>query len=230
MFILNKYYYIYFRLCSQNTLIEGYTESHHIIPKSLGGSNEKENLVKLTPKQHYIAHRLLTKITTGENLIKMKKALYLFCIKQPKRLETRYLPPSRVIKDSREALKANLSENHKAKISKSLKKYTRSKEHEKNLSESVSYSNKTRDISKWRSKLSTWKGKSRPDHSRKLKARWIKGKDLTVYTFIKNNIEFKGTRVELISQFPEDSISNSELGVMIRGGYKSHRGWKIKPQ
>lgn len=36
-----------------------YFESHHIIPKSLGGSNAKINLVLLTAKEHYICHLLL---------------------------------------------------------------------------------------------------------------------------------------------------------------------------
>lgn len=38
-----------------------YTEKHHIIMKSLGGSNDKSNIVQLTPRQHYIAHLLLYK-------------------------------------------------------------------------------------------------------------------------------------------------------------------------
>lgn len=41
---------------------DGYCEQHHIIPKSLGGTNNKDNLVNLTAKEHYIAHLLLRKI------------------------------------------------------------------------------------------------------------------------------------------------------------------------
>jgi hypothetical protein len=37
-------------------------ENHHIIPKSVGGLNNKGNLVLLTPKEHYICHRLLVEI------------------------------------------------------------------------------------------------------------------------------------------------------------------------
>ena len=33
--------------------IEGYTETHHILPKSIGGTDEKENLVKLSFPEHY---------------------------------------------------------------------------------------------------------------------------------------------------------------------------------
>jgi len=40
----------------------GYYERHHIIPKSLGGSNEPSNLVYMSGKAHYIAHYLLFKI------------------------------------------------------------------------------------------------------------------------------------------------------------------------
>ena len=41
---------------------DNYYESHHILPKCLGGSDDKDNLVLLTPREHYIAHWLLTKI------------------------------------------------------------------------------------------------------------------------------------------------------------------------
>jgi hypothetical protein len=39
-----------------------YLESHHIIPKCLGGTNLKTNLVLLTAREHYLAHWLLHRI------------------------------------------------------------------------------------------------------------------------------------------------------------------------
>ena len=42
-----------------------YYESHHIIPKSVGGSNRSYNKVLLTPREHFIAHRLLYKLCEG---------------------------------------------------------------------------------------------------------------------------------------------------------------------
>lgn len=39
-----------------------YVEKHHIIPRSMGGNNDKKNLVNLTAKEHFIAHFLLYKI------------------------------------------------------------------------------------------------------------------------------------------------------------------------
>lgn len=41
---------------------KGYVEKHHIQMRSLGGSDEETNLVKLTAREHYIAHLLLHKI------------------------------------------------------------------------------------------------------------------------------------------------------------------------
>ena len=37
-------------------------ELHHIVPRSCGGSNDKQNLVYLTCREHFIAHLLLVKI------------------------------------------------------------------------------------------------------------------------------------------------------------------------
>ncbi|MCK5609609.1 HNH endonuclease, partial [Candidatus Pacearchaeota archaeon] len=59
-----------------NTLIEEYQtkiltkenspdmvlERHHILPTSLGGSNETNNIVVLTAQAHFEAHRLLAEI------------------------------------------------------------------------------------------------------------------------------------------------------------------------
>ena len=40
----------------------GYTESHHIVPRCLGGGDGKSNRVNLTAEEHYVAHQLLVKI------------------------------------------------------------------------------------------------------------------------------------------------------------------------
>lgn len=44
-----------------------YYEWHHIIPKCLGGNNLKDNLVLLTAREHFIAHKLLAKINKGNS-------------------------------------------------------------------------------------------------------------------------------------------------------------------
>jgi len=50
-------------------------ERHHILPQSLGGNNKKENLIALTPREHFIAHIILTKCYSGLKRSKMVYAL-----------------------------------------------------------------------------------------------------------------------------------------------------------
>ena len=47
---------------AKNRLLEGYSEEHHITPECIGSLNDKENLVHLTPEEHYLAHQLLIKM------------------------------------------------------------------------------------------------------------------------------------------------------------------------
>ncbi len=59
---------------------EIYVEKHHIIPRCIGGTNTKENLVTLPAKAHYIAHLLLTKVYPKgtDEYNKMLKSWWLF--------------------------------------------------------------------------------------------------------------------------------------------------------
>lgn len=50
----------------KNRILTTYTESHHILPKCMGGTDDLDNLVKLTPEEHYVAHQLLAKIYPNE--------------------------------------------------------------------------------------------------------------------------------------------------------------------
>lgn len=43
----------------------GYSERHHIVPRSLGGGDEESNLIALTPRDHFYAHLLLAHIHGG---------------------------------------------------------------------------------------------------------------------------------------------------------------------
>lgn len=47
---------------AKTRVLDWYVEVHHILPKCLGGGNERANLVQLTPEEHYVAHQLLFKI------------------------------------------------------------------------------------------------------------------------------------------------------------------------
>jgi hypothetical protein len=72
-------------------ITEEYTESHHIIPESLGGTDDIHNLVELTAREHFICHWLLTKMTTGKDYHKMLNALRMMRAEKygQKRYETK---------------------------------------------------------------------------------------------------------------------------------------------
>lgn len=59
------------RILSNDT----YSERHHVIPKSVGGNNSKDNIVVLTAREHFVCHWLLIKFTTGRFRLKMAAAL-----------------------------------------------------------------------------------------------------------------------------------------------------------
>lgn len=79
---------------AQNRTLEGYKEKHHILPKCLGGNNDKENLVELTAREHFLCHMLLCEIYLKEN--KLKHALFLMSIGKQKIKEKHYVVGSRV--------------------------------------------------------------------------------------------------------------------------------------
>jgi hypothetical protein len=73
---MNKYKICYDNIINRahNRILEGYTELHHIIPRSMGGSDNADNLVALTAREHFICHILLTKFTIGQDRNKMLHA------------------------------------------------------------------------------------------------------------------------------------------------------------
>lgn len=57
----NKYAKWYYAIVSNPNASATYTETHHIVPISMGGQDVAENRVRLSARQHFVAHRLLTK-------------------------------------------------------------------------------------------------------------------------------------------------------------------------
>ena len=74
---MNKYKQWYANITerAKNRHLDSYTESHHIVPRSLGGGDEADNLVNLTAREHFVCHWLLVKMTTGKEHHQMLNAL-----------------------------------------------------------------------------------------------------------------------------------------------------------
>lgn len=83
IFINNKYKLWHDKIIAKakNRTLEGYKEVHHIIPKSCGGSNDKDNLIALTAREHYIIHMLLPFCVTKEYKFKMIKGFLYMNVK-----------------------------------------------------------------------------------------------------------------------------------------------------
>lgn len=93
--------------------IDGYYETHHIVPKSEGGSDDTTNLVKLTARQHYIAHLLLAKIYDD---VKMYSALTYMQCRTPTHKDGRdFKFNSRLYEKMRIRLGSKISEMNKGK-------------------------------------------------------------------------------------------------------------------
>jgi len=190
---------------AKNRVLEGYREKHHIIPKCLGGDNNKNNLVELTAREHFLCHRLLCEIYPNNN--KLWYALWLMVVgKNRQKSLSPYVMSSRIYE------KIKLEFINKVKgISKP--------------------SNKGRKIT-WGDKISkSLKGKPKPKGFNKdnpnLKNRLINNKLILQYNkngeFIK---EWNSAR-EAERYY---NLSSNCIGSCLRGKTKSSGGyiWKYK--
>lgn len=63
---------------AKNRKLDEYCENHHIIPKSIGGSDNKENIVRLKYREHFLVHKLLVEIYPDSK--ELKYAIWMMCI------------------------------------------------------------------------------------------------------------------------------------------------------
>ena len=105
----------------RNNVRTGYIEKHHIIPRSLGGTNVSENIVRLTACQHFVCHWLLTKMYEGKAKAKMIHAFYLMSTHKNRRLNS--FSYSKIKKEYGKIIgdrnRKGLSEYHRKRISES---------------------------------------------------------------------------------------------------------------
>jgi hypothetical protein len=149
----NKTYLLLIEKAKSRFEYDGYFEIHHIQPRSLGGSNDPDNLVKLTAKEHYVAHLLLAKIYGGP----MVTAAWMMTNTRGKRSSSRMYARLREDHANRMSIintgkrhsadtKKKMSENQqgkilsgetKKKISDSHTGKVKSKKHLENISKSL---------------------------------------------------------------------------------------------
>jgi hypothetical protein len=212
----NKYTNCYINIINKakNRLIDGYCETHHIIPKSLGGSNLKENLVNLTAREHFICHLLLTKMYEGDAKNKMIHAAWAMATLENSN-QQRYKITSKTYDSLRikyatlksELLKGKPGRKHSEETKKKLsqahigkKRKPMSEESKRKLSESMKGKNvgKKRTLEQLQKQSLRQTGTKRPPHSEETKKKLRdanigkkKGPD-TIETRIKKSLASKG--------------------------------------
>jgi hypothetical protein len=106
-------------------ILAGYCETHHILPECMGGDNSPENLVQLTPEEHFLAHLLLVKIHPDNR--KLLFAARCMTAGQHRKSNKLYGWLKRRISES------GHSEETKLKMSVASKGKKKSKEHAENI-------------------------------------------------------------------------------------------------
>ena len=129
-FLENKYSRWYFNIV-QNAIgksHDGYVEKHHVIPKSMSGTE----VVRLTAREHFICHRLLVKMTEGKSRDKMLWALHRLMFSINKH-QLRYVPTARTFERVRKEHAARLrkpriiTEEHRQNIAEANRKRLKGK-------------------------------------------------------------------------------------------------------
>jgi len=131
LFIDNKYTRLYYHIIAKCQSDNG--ELHHIIPKALGGSNSQENLARVSPKAHFILHRLLVKMVKNEShRIAMNYALFMMMNRNICQYSSRTYEIARV--QVSESMRAN-NPMHDAKVLAKRKGQKRSVETRKRITD-----------------------------------------------------------------------------------------------
>lgn len=231
-----------------------YVEKHHIIPRCLGGDNSKENIVKLFPKEHYIAHLLLFRMYPNHQGIAY--SFWMMCNgnrgdKRNYRISSRIYEEIRfkfiMMVESREpTFKGRKhTEKTKIKISNSLKgnKFwigkTHSDESKKKMSESALGKKLTKET---KMKMSNfWKGKSKSDETKMKMSESAKGENNNYKRYLERTglphhnskpvLQFSLDN-EFIKEWTNLSIASKELKLSYKAintclskGYKTSQGF-----
>jgi hypothetical protein len=126
-----------------------YYEKHHIIPESMGGSNDPSNIIRLTAREHFIAHWLLWRIHGTKQ---MAFAFYAM-VNMGKNQSVK---SSRIYEEAKMARRTFIIENNKkyhkgkklsdkevARVTELFKNMIRTEEHRKNISKSLTGKSKS---------------------------------------------------------------------------------------
>jgi hypothetical protein len=128
MFLDNKYTKWYFSIIdkavSENRIKRkgdgSNFERHHIIPRCLGGTNDRGNLVVLTYKEHFLCHWLLIKMVAGTLYVRKMQHAFVWMANRVAKNSSQYAIGRKHYRLARCGIP--LTEIHKNKVKESLSK------------------------------------------------------------------------------------------------------------
>lgn len=222
IFIDNKYTRTYNKIIerSRSRILKEYIETHHIIPRSLGGTDDPNNLAVLTAREHYICHLLLPKMLTGESKYKMLHAYII--------MSGRQLYNSKSYAAYKKEYSKLLSEQMSGEGNpmygvdrKGKKNSFYGRTHSQETRDKISLGQKKRKLERPES----FKTYERTSAHRKAISQ-ARTNSAAVYNFIhKDGSKFTGTTRQL-----SDKVGShpAESWKLVNGHYKTHKGWRIK--
>lgn len=190
-----------------------YYESHHIIPRCMGGEGlakdpSHPNIILLTAKEHYMAHRLLCEIYPDNRLLKY--AIWMM-INGSSRNKNRYSPSSRIYTQLRE-YNATIprSDETRKKISNSSKGNPKSELHKIQISNSSKGKIHSEETKK---KMS---GKIRSDETKKKMSESAKGRIMSEESKQKIGNASKGRNIgRIITEESRKKMSDAKIGKVL---------------
>jgi len=174
-----------------------YYENHHIIPKCLGGDNDKNNLVLLTGREHYICHKLLVMIyPTNKKIIDAFHRM-TYDKQGNRNISSRDYDYAKYLKSS-----TPISEETKNK----MKKHIFTEEHKRKLSEShkgLKYENR---ILPWEndSSLNPFFGKKHTEAAKKKMSESAKKRKFSTKGMIRITNGVENTTINKESNIPKN--------------------------
>ena len=104
--------------------ITGYIERHHVIPRCMGGGDDSQNIVALTPEEHMVAHQLLAKMYQNHPGIAFGALMMATRVSNKKYgwLRRNFAEKMSTIDRSNWKSKEPRSDGHKLKISVAIRK------------------------------------------------------------------------------------------------------------
>lgn len=127
----------------QNPLDENeYGENHHIVPKSLGGTDEKENLIRLSAREHFICHALLAEMYEKETFEWYKMNHAFMMMKSESDNQSRYFN-SRLYELKRKDFSKTMSYNQTGERNSQFGK-TRTEETKQKIRKSLKFNGLTK--------------------------------------------------------------------------------------